>query len=1051
MYSHQIAIRVSSRSKRPVEKYSDLAVSRKKKAREGAGHVYGWRFFDQLTKAGKAKEDFSPPSDWIKDNSRIPAFRQLKQNLYRAPLCRPCWDDDSILVCDCIEKGNICGSQCHNRMTYVECVPEYCQNSSTPNGACENTAITLQRFPKTEVFKTADRGYGLRLLDAVSADTIVAEYMGEVISNDEMWRRMRTYEATDDFYFANLGGGLTLDASSMGSLARFANHSCDPTCIMQRWTVKGEPRIVLTALRNLPAGSEITYCYNFEDDDFANNPVKHQVCRCGAKHCSGKVGKGANTRDADIQALVDKAKGYIEGNKSATLEVLMELLAQIQEHQGSHEMLVSIGESLPSIVSQANTWIEECQNLMVTAKTQLIDVTSVTSLLERAPACLRSDYKKQLKAMSAALEEAQGFFLKLRANTLVNWDDFVELCRLLNSAHPLNCKDAVDYLFSIYLPSVRWCIENVVPFTSCLEEITHKTTGEGLGQHRSNYYSMLRKLLKAYYEDCTLPPDWLTFSVTQLNERLSDFMTAQNKLKIKAKKGEEEEADIAVCYCQTLESCGDHTVCVQCSSCDQWYHPACMNFPAAYASSMRKQDSFYCASCSFRVGLLSNFVFSPVTEWASVKLKKKAIQSAASNTNDIKSSSFSVQSVLPAQEPDPDPTTGSDEGVQLLDKAEDPSSAAAPAAIIVPAPVNPLLLALDRLALQGQNVQLKQYLKKEDISAALRQAEALQLRYNPVSELLLLSKKFVGEWESEVAAFFSDYMDSVVVALEKVLHDKTVGYDDVCSLSSHLQHILGLYFKLSQLRIKPSMIKALRVWIWTISVVPYVLTCFGYDFSPASNLPGFEQSNLYDRALSLSDLKKMIAAGNSMVSDLPDALVIHGKHLNSHKKVVVRVISALENAASAGASLISQCKLCNTAEGARELQQRTTAISRYLIFQREFYYARLMNLLVVPKITNEGTEECQVQDVYCWCRQGEQLAGQMIYCESCNEWFHYPCMGLHSSRKGNIHGLVTTLSHSWCMLDSNREKRSLRKLKDEDDFLCIRCSEEKGLSFPYAW
>lgn len=35
-----------------------------------------------------------------------------------------------------------------------------------------------------------------------------------------------------------------LDAKNMGSVARFANHSCEPNCELQKWSVLGNCRIV---------------------------------------------------------------------------------------------------------------------------------------------------------------------------------------------------------------------------------------------------------------------------------------------------------------------------------------------------------------------------------------------------------------------------------------------------------------------------------------------------------------------------------------------------------------------------------------------------------------------------------------------------------------------------------------------------------------------------------------------------------------------------------------------------------------------------------------
>lgn len=43
----------------------------------------------------------------------------------------------------------------------------------------------------------------------------------------------------------------------MGSEARFANHSCSPNCVMQKWSVLGETRVVLVAARDLSVGEVV--------------------------------------------------------------------------------------------------------------------------------------------------------------------------------------------------------------------------------------------------------------------------------------------------------------------------------------------------------------------------------------------------------------------------------------------------------------------------------------------------------------------------------------------------------------------------------------------------------------------------------------------------------------------------------------------------------------------------------------------------------------------------------------------------------------------------
>lgn len=57
---------------------------------------------------------------------------------------------------------------------------------------------------------------------------------------------------------------MIIDATR-GSIARFVNHSCEPNCRMEKWTVAGKPRMALFAGdRGVSTGEELSYDYNFE-------------------------------------------------------------------------------------------------------------------------------------------------------------------------------------------------------------------------------------------------------------------------------------------------------------------------------------------------------------------------------------------------------------------------------------------------------------------------------------------------------------------------------------------------------------------------------------------------------------------------------------------------------------------------------------------------------------------------------------------------------------------------------------------------------------------
>ena len=70
---------------------------------------------------------------------------------------------------------------------------------------------------------------------------------------------------------------------------RFMNHSCQPNCETQKWTVNGDTRVGLFSLEDIPAETELTFNYNLE----CVGPDK-KPCMCGAPNCSGFIGMKAN-------------------------------------------------------------------------------------------------------------------------------------------------------------------------------------------------------------------------------------------------------------------------------------------------------------------------------------------------------------------------------------------------------------------------------------------------------------------------------------------------------------------------------------------------------------------------------------------------------------------------------------------------------------------------------------------------------------------------------------------------------------------------------------
>ncbi|KAJ0979043.1 hypothetical protein J5N97_014517 [Dioscorea zingiberensis] len=197
-----------------------------------------------------------------------------------------------------------CGTSC-------QCTPS-CRNRLTQNG------IT-HRF---EVFRTKDRGWGLRSWDPIRAGAFICEYTGEVIDKgreDEDGENEYIFQPTntDDNafswnYIPELLGEpshpdssdtikplqIIISAKNMGNISRFMNHSCSPNVFWQAVQRdngdEGYPHIVFFAIRHIPPMTELTYDYGPCGDEIVKEDVPNsdrsrrpKKCLCKSPKCRG--------------------------------------------------------------------------------------------------------------------------------------------------------------------------------------------------------------------------------------------------------------------------------------------------------------------------------------------------------------------------------------------------------------------------------------------------------------------------------------------------------------------------------------------------------------------------------------------------------------------------------------------------------------------------------------------------------------------------------------------------------------------------------------------
>eukprot|EP00903_Cladosiphon_okamuranus_P016857 g15545.t1 len=187
--------------------------------------------------------------------------------------------------CNCVPVGGdpnapTCyDDQCHNYATMQECRKDSC------HPGCRNQRIQKRENAKVEVFEAAGKGMGLKLLEPVSKGQFIAEYVGEIITRKELNKRMISSAGTRKLYMMQLGDNTYLDAKRKGGIARFVNHSCDPTCRLEQWTAMGQPRCAVFSLRGMEAGEELSFDYQWE----AHHLRENTKCLCGSPRCRGTI------------------------------------------------------------------------------------------------------------------------------------------------------------------------------------------------------------------------------------------------------------------------------------------------------------------------------------------------------------------------------------------------------------------------------------------------------------------------------------------------------------------------------------------------------------------------------------------------------------------------------------------------------------------------------------------------------------------------------------------------------------------------------------------
>ena len=145
------------------------------------------------------------------------------------------------------------------------------------------------RSPKTEVRESPIHGRGLFATADIAKDEIAAVKGGHIVSRDFLRREITPrlgpveIQIGDDLFIAPV-----TQEEREGSML-YSNHSCDANLGMRG-------NIVFVAIRDIPAGDELTHDWCITDDDDYS-----MQCKCGSQKCRGIL-TGKDWQCPELQA-----------------------------------------------------------------------------------------------------------------------------------------------------------------------------------------------------------------------------------------------------------------------------------------------------------------------------------------------------------------------------------------------------------------------------------------------------------------------------------------------------------------------------------------------------------------------------------------------------------------------------------------------------------------------------------------------------------------------------------------------------------------------------
>ncbi|KAL9436375.1 hypothetical protein AB3S75_022427 [Citrus x aurantiifolia] len=215
-----------------------------------------------------------------------------------------CESDESESGCDCEEcfevglGDGVFGCPCFSGLEDVGIVSE-CGPSCGCGSECGNRLTQRGISVRLKIVRSVNKGWGLYADQFIKQGQFICEYAGELLTTKEARRRQQIYDGLASspgnssallVIREHLPSGkaclrMNIDATRIGNIARFINHSCDGgnlSTTLVRSSGSILPRLCFFASKDIKEGEELAFSYG----EIRARP-RGLPCYCGSTSCFG--------------------------------------------------------------------------------------------------------------------------------------------------------------------------------------------------------------------------------------------------------------------------------------------------------------------------------------------------------------------------------------------------------------------------------------------------------------------------------------------------------------------------------------------------------------------------------------------------------------------------------------------------------------------------------------------------------------------------------------------------------------------------------------------